>query len=95
MKRVVAVFRKTARPKAAGESPTYKETTFANTLNTFDIGGGARVSELVVEEWSDEELSDLVMYRGQRDETEPFRSRNECKCTNVHAEHNRSSCGDV
>ena len=46
---VQVVFRKTARPKAAGESPTYKEAEVTNTLNTFDLGSGARVNELVVE----------------------------------------------
>jgi len=46
---VQVVFRKTARPKAAGESPTYKQADVTNTLNTFDLGSGARVNELVVE----------------------------------------------
>lgn len=60
---------------------------------TFTLSGLRQ--NLLVWEIEGEELSDLVMYRGQWDETEPFRSRNECKCTDVHAEHNRSSCGDV
>lgn len=34
------VFGKTTRPHGTHEAPTYSELTVANTLNSFDIGGG-------------------------------------------------------
>ena len=45
------VFGKTTRPHGTHEAPTYRELTVANTLNQFDLGGGIRVNELVVEEY--------------------------------------------
>lgn len=45
------VFGKTTRPHGTNEAPTYRELTVANTLNQFDLGGGIRVNELVVEEY--------------------------------------------
>ena len=58
MTSIIGVFRKSTRPKAPGECPTYKEAKVANTLNIFDIGGGIRANELVVEEIDDEGKTD-------------------------------------
>ena len=68
MTRLVAVFRKSARPRNPGDSPTYREAEVANTLNIFDIGGGARANELIVE-MNDETSCDRL----QSGDDAPFR----------------------
>lgn len=48
MEQIPHAFCKTSRPKAAGESPTWKDAEVTNTLNTFDLGE-TRCNELVVD----------------------------------------------